>query len=408
MSSVQDIRRGLVESQLLTPDAVDEHVAQWRQQTGAAADAPAEPLIAWLVEKELLTEFQGAALLAGHFGPFMLGPYRVSEQIHASRSGGIFRAQHVEFNQPVSLKVFPSSLSDDPEMLARMGREVRICVALEHPNVVRSFQVGKLGNVYYLALEELIGETLKTKLDREGPLPYAVACRLIRDVAQGLGHLHENEVVHRDIRPANIWVTQSGSPKLMEFGAAVDALAFLDNLEEHEDEDIDIGEVVIGKYDYMPPEQAYDARCADAVSDIYALGSTLYHCLTGRPPFMHKDPVKQVLQHVYDLPQPPSELVDGIPHQLDETVAGMLAKDSNERFQKVRDVIFALNQFIGEEAQEEKVVVVDVSPGYLNWVGAAHPTAHKTLTEEAVGVTPELTSFLDFMAVRSARKQKRR
>ncbi len=404
MSSVEDIRRGLVESQLMTPDAVDGHVAKWRQQSGAAANAPAEQLVDWLVEKELLTEFQGEALLAGHVGPFMLGPYRVSEQVHASRSGGIFRAQHVEFNQPVSLKVFPSSLGEDPEMLARMGREVRICVALEHPNVVRSFQVGKLGNVYYLALEALRGETLKTKLDREGHLPYAAACRLIRDVAKGLGHLHENEVVHRDIRPSNIWVSEVGNPKLMEFGAAVDALAFLDNLEERAD--IDIGEVVVGKYDYMPPEQAYDARCADAVSDIYALGSTFYHCLTGRPPFVHPDPVKQVLQHVYDMPQPPSEMVDGIPHQIDETIAGMMAKDSNERFQKVQDVIFALNQYLGEEEQE-KIVVIDVSPDYLNWVEATHPIAHKTLTEEAVGVTPELTSFLDFMAVRSAREAKR-
>jgi serine/threonine-protein kinase len=290
-------------------------------------------------------------------------------------------------------------------MLSRMGREARIGAEMDHANVVRSFQVGHVGDAYYLAMEALHGETLESKLKREGHLPYQTACRLIRDVARGLAHLHANEVIHRDVRPANIWITERGAPKVMEFGAAVDALAYIDNLDE-EDTETPIGELIVGRYDYMPPEQVYNPQSANATSDLYALGSTFYHCLTGRPPFVHRDPVRQVLQHVYEVAQPPSQRVPGIPHPIDDTVGGMLAKDPSHRFQKAEDVVFALDQYVEEPVEAEPVVVVDVSPEYLEWARATHPHETKSLSDDTVGVTPELIGFLDFMAARNARARR--
>jgi serine/threonine protein kinase len=413
MSTLDEIRQGLVESGLMNEETVDGHFAAWQAQQDDAPP-PAEPaedaevFVRWLVRCEVLTELHGEAMLAGYTGPFVLGPYLVNEQIAGGRSGGIFRALHEEFDQPVSLKVFPRAVSTDEEMQARFGREVRIASFVDHPNVVRSFQVGQLGDIYYLALEALRGETLQEKLLREGRLPFKEACRLMRDVAKGLAHLHEHEVVHRDLRPANIWVTPEGHPKIMEFGASVDALAYLDEIDDSDgDGDLfTVGDMVVNKYDYMPPEQAYDQNCADALSDIYALGCIFYHCLTGRPPFIDKNPVKKVLRHVYDEPRPPSELYDDIPRPVDETVAGMLAKNYEDRFQKAEAVAWALSQYVGQEDEPvEQVAVVEVSNDYLQWA-QTHQATERQISEEAVGASPELTSFLDFITARGGQKKR--
>ncbi|MEQ8785020.1 MAG: serine/threonine-protein kinase [Pirellulaceae bacterium] len=406
MSTVDEIRQGLVESGLMSEETVDGYLAAWQaldddeRKPSSDADAEAEQFVHWLIQSEVVTELHGEALLAGYTGPFVLGPYLVKEQIAGGRGGGVFRAEHEEFNQPVSLKIFPRAVSTDEAKQARFGREVRIVSELDHANVVRAFQVGRLGDIYYLALESLTGETLRSKLMREGRLPYAEACRLIRDVAKGLAHMHEHEVIHRDLRPDNIWLTSEGKPKIMEFGASVDALAHIDEVEDAEDEQSPtIDDMVVTRYDYMPPEQAYDENCADALSDIYSLGCILYHCLTGRPPFIDKHPIKKVLRHVYDQPTPPSELFDDIPRPIDDTVAGMLAKQYEKRFQKAEDVAWALEQYVGPEGDDEQVAVVDVSPQYLQWAQSQTAKASQP-SNQAEGASPELTRFLDFISER--------
>src|SRR5262249_49754278 len=117
MSTIEEIRQRVVQSQLLSEDEVTSRLDEWQSRAGQ--DATGNAFLSWLVERHLLTEFQGEALAAGLAGPFMLGPYRVQEHLTAGRLGHVFRAVHVEFDQPVSLKVFPQSLHDDPEKLAR-------------------------------------------------------------------------------------------------------------------------------------------------------------------------------------------------------------------------------------------------------------------------------------------------
>ena len=153
----------------------------------------------------------------------------------------------------VTLKIFPSSLRADAEKVARMGRELRIFASLDHPNVLRSFQIGQVGNVCYMALEDLKGETLATRLEREKRLPFVEACRIIRDVANGLAYLHKNDIVHRDLRPAHIWLTESGVPKIIEFGSARDAFADLDT--EEGGGAVTMSSSVIGDYAKARPRQ---------------------------------------------------------------------------------------------------------------------------------------------------------
>jgi len=388
MSSLEDTRRQLIQSELMTADTVDSQIARWRDETGASEDAPGEPWIDWLVERQLLTEFQGDALRAGHTGPFMLGPYRVFERRAVGRLGNIYRAVHAELEQPVSIKVFPSSLKDDSEKVARMHREFRASVELEHPHILRSFQIGHVGDVYYLAFEDLQGETLLDRLDREGAMPYPTACKLIREAALALAHLHEKGLVHRDVHPGNMWINEDEVLKLMELGAVRDALGEV--VTGPEDLKVTTTETVIGTFDYMAPEQAQDAHAADHRSDIYSLGCTLYHCLTGKKPFPEKNPIKLVMQHVTKMPPALAEIVPDVPKKLSDAVASMIAKSPDDRFPKAEDVAWTLEQHVDASqlaVPEER----EVSPEYVDWL---HSYEDKTIEAR----TPELAGFLSWLA----------
>ncbi len=407
MSSFDELRERLAASGILSADAVEAQVAAWKAETGQSESGPPQAFLDWLTEKELISEFQADAVAAGHSGPLTLGPYRVYEQLAASRLGGIFRAVHEEFSQPVSLKVFPSAAAADPEKVARIGRELRVAVELDHPNVIRSYQLGKIGETYFLAMEDLRGETLEAKLEIEGSLPYKQACDIAQQVAEGLAHLHDNDVIHRDVRPATIWIAESGTAKLMDFGAARDAYSFLDTVGTGEG--VTTSESILGEYDYMAPEQAKDARDADAMSDIYALGCTLYHCLTGHVPFEEKNLAKLVLKHASDFPEPVGSHVDGVPHQIDETIKGMMGKKPAERYQSANDVVRALEPFVDKSAAEAPPEIGEaVSQEYLDWARSSQPAEPEAMASEAVAVTPELIGFLDWMASRPTRRKRRR
>jgi serine/threonine-protein kinase len=388
MISIDGVRQQLIDSQLMTAEGADRHISRWREQTGASDDTPGDVLLDWLVQQTVLTEFQGDALKAGHTGPFMLGPYRVFERVAVGRLGNVYRAMHDELNQPVSLKVFPSSLKDDSEKVTRMEREFRATIELDHPNIVRSFQIGQVGDIYYLALQDLQGETLLERLNREGAMAYPTACKLILDVARALTHLHDEGLVHRDVSPANMWVTEGGNCMLMELGAVRDALGGFVSLPD--EDQITTSETVIGTFEYMAPEQASDAHAADQRSDIYSLGCTFYHCLAGEKPFKEKNPVKLVMQHASKMPKPLTEVVSDVPNKLSETVNSMVAKSPNDRFQKAQDVIWAVEPYAEEpkvEPAEEQVA----SPEYLQWL--------RTAREEAKAArSPELAKFLAWLA----------
>jgi len=388
MSSLEETRRRLIHSELMTAEAVDSQVARWREDTGATDDAPGESCIDWLVQQQLLTDFQGDALRAGHTGPFMLGPYRVFERMAVGRLGNIYRAVHAEIEQPVSIKVFPSSLKDDTEKVARMHREFRASVELEHPNIVRTFQIGHVGHVYYLAFEDLQGETLLDRLDRDGAMPYPTACKLIRDAALALAHLHDKGLVHRDVHPGNMWIGEGGLLKLMELGAVRDALGEI--VTAPEDLGVTTSETVIGTFDYMAPEQAQDAHAADHRSDVYSLGCTLYHCLAGKKPFPEKNPIKLVLHHASEMPTPLVEIAPDVPKKLSDAVAAMMAKSPDDRFPKASDVAWALEQHV-DASQLTVPEQREVSPEYLDWL---HSYEDKTIDAR----TPELAGFLSWLA----------
>lgn len=390
MTTVDEIHASLVESELMGGDEADRHIAAWREATGEKGDESGAALADWLVDRSELTEFQAAAIKAGHKGPFMLGPYRVRQRIVAGTLGNVYRAVHVELDQPVSLKVFPSDLKDDPERLARMHREARASVELDHPNILKTFQVGRVGDIYYLAFQDLLGETLQQRLERDGAMEPAEAARLLRDGAAALAHLHERNFVHRDVRPANMWITPGGVLKLMEFGAVSAAIEGL------EEDDITTSDTVIGSIDYMAPEQAADPHAADHRSDIYGLGCTAYHCLSGEKPFREKNPIRLAMKHALELPPALKEWIPGVPEKLSDLVDGMLSKAPDDRFQSAQDVVWALEEHF-DTTQTRSDETPAASQEFLRWASSPENPEHERVHEAR---SPELASFMHWLADR--------
>lgn len=388
MNELADLKRRITESNLLSAAQLEEAAAD-----NVSGDANA--LIESLVSKRLLTEFQAEAFSAGLSGPFLLGPYRVEQRVATGRLGDVFKAVHVEFDQPVSLKIFSSVLAKDPEQLARMQREVRVASQLSDPHILRSFQVGRAGGIYFLAFENLDGESLEDRLSRKGRLPYAEACRLVRHAVLGLESLHEAEIVHRDLRPTNMWINEHEQLKLMEFGAARDALAFLDNLEgrgELTQQDSNLGDFL-----YRAPEAAVDARRADARSDVYSLGCTLYHALAGQPPFVNKNPLRLVQSHAAETPRAVTLFAPEIPTALADFVARLLAKNPDER-PAVAEIDWALNPFVDDSSLAAAPAEQVWNPEYLAWLREFNSTGTDipdVATE--IGLTDEATEFFDWL-----------
>jgi serine/threonine-protein kinase len=390
-----DSARGLIVSgELLSEERFNEFQRQWLERGRTADDG--DEFVRWLVEQRELTDFQADAVRAGIAGPYLLGPYRVTARITAGRLGDVYHAEHVEFQQPVSLKVFPPTLNQDSERLARLGREARVSLQVDHPHVIRTYQVGKAGTVPFIALEALNGETLQRRLKRDGRLTVVQACQLIQQAALGLAYLHSQEIIHRDICPANLWVTDQGVLKVMEFGAARDAMSFVDSIDEQDGEELTINSAsggLLGTYDYMSAEQAEDTHSAGVGCDLYSLGCTFYHCLTGQVPFPDKNPIRQMLRHSKEQPRPLSDFVPEIPQLVQDVMTHLLAKDPDERYDSGENVASDLEEIIPLAALPP---TPPAAPEFLGWLQSVD--GESIVAAEETPPDPEMQTFFTFLS----------
>jgi serine/threonine-protein kinase len=289
-----------------------------------------------LVEVGMITRFHAERLAAGKYKGFQLGSYLILDQLGTGGMGQVYLAEHTAMRRLVGLKVLPL-WADDAVARERFLREARAAATLDHPNIVRVFDLCQEGKLLYLVMEYVDGVSLQALVAKYGPLDVNTACHYARQVAFGLQNAYELGFVHRDIKPANLLLDRAGVVKILDLGlvrSEADADAGLTKQLDNKS--------ILGTADYVAPEQAVDSSNVDIRADIYSLGATLYYLLAGRPLFPEgRTAQKLVWQQIKD-PVPISRLRPEVSEDLAEVVHTMLQKRPSDRYQTPNEVFEAL------------------------------------------------------------------
>ncbi len=266
-----------------------------------------------------------------------IGNYRLLRRLGEGGMGEVFLGYQERDNEYVAIKILPDHSSDHQPSVDRFYREAKSGALLDHPNIVRNIAAGQdsATNKHYLVLEYVDGPSAQALLDRLSHLPVGDAVHIIVDIARALEHLHSRNIVHRDIKPSNILITQSGVAKLSDLGLAK---------RTDETSHLTVAKQGFGTPYYMPYEQAINAKHADARSDIYALGGTLYHLVTGEVPFSAPSHVEIVEKKNLGFYTPASLVNPDVPNRLDQILAKMMARNPRDRYQIASELIVDLER----------------------------------------------------------------
>ena len=279
-----------------------------------------------------------------------LGRYEIVGELGQGAMGVVYNATDPLIDRIVAIKTITLSLAQEErdEYEARFYQEAKAAGRLSHPNIVTIYDVGRSGDIAYIAMEFLQGRELRDILNDEKLLPVDQVIDIVAQVALGLAYAHEHGVIHRDIKPSNIMVVRDGHVKITDFGIARMASAGVRTQTG----------MVLGSPKYMSPEQVM-GKVTDQRSDIFSLGVMLYEMLTGQPPFTGENVNAIMYQTLNAIPQPPSSLNAAVPDMLNFIVAKALAKDLEHRYQNARDLANDLRACQG--AMPRSAVPIDVA-----------------------------------------------
>lgn len=380
--SVQNLCGFLIRSKLMSPDGVQAMYQRWQAEAKEDSASPSR-FTKWLIANKYVTEYQAGLLAKGHADDFFLNQYTILERLGRGRMAGVYKAAH-PLGQVVAIKVLPPSKAKNSVTFSRFQREAQLSMKLKHPNVVRAFQLDQVGELHYLVMEFLEGETLDEVLQRRSRLPPAEAVRLIHQALTGLQHIHEQGVVHRDLKPANLMLvgaepdsTLKATIKILDIGLA--RQLFDESLPENRLELTAEG-VLLGTPDYLAPEQARDPRTIDIRADIYSLGCVLYHTLAGQPPFLDKNLLSQLVRHANEMPKPLKEFNPQIPDGLQQIVNWMMAKKPDERYPTPERAAQALQMFLlADNVPAQAIEQAPQMRSYLTWLEKNEPSESDTV-----------------------------
>jgi serine/threonine protein kinase len=323
-------------------DRLSASLASLRAASPLASEEPAR-LAALLIRAGILTNFQAEQILQGKWRRFSIGRYKVLERLGAGRMGGVYLCEHALTHRRVAVKVLPTSSADDPSAVERFYREARALAALDHPNIVRGYDIDQVEKLHFLVMEYVDGSALQDITEKCGPMAAIRAAHYLRQAALGLQHAHEIAgIVHRDIKPADILIDRSGTVKIIDMGLARfsgDAEPVPTALDDR---------VVLGTLDYMAPEQAINPHIVDIRADIYSLGATFYFCLTRYAPFREAPDVQKLMWLQTRLPKAILRLRPRLSKGLAALIERMMAKDPAQRPQTPQEVADLLAPYTRE------------------------------------------------------------
>ena len=338
-------------SKLLSDAELKKGLQACKDENNGSIPNSAEKIADFMVVKNLITTWHREKLLNQKYKGFFLGKYKLLGHIGAGGMSSVYLAEHTLMRRLRAIKVLPRNRVDDSSYLERFHREAQATAALDHPNIVRAYDVDNQGQTHYLVMEYVPGRDLMTIVKEDGPLEYLQAAKYIYESARGLQHAHDSSMVHRDVKPANLLVDEQDSIKILDMGLA---------LMEEEHSDLagltdKHNEKVLGTADYLAPEQALNSHEIDGRADIYGLGCTLYYLLTGHPPFPEGTLAQRIAQH--QTKTPPDIRIDreDCPERLGSICFKMLQKNPDHRFQSATEVAEELEVWLKSQG-------IDITP----------------------------------------------
>ncbi len=326
-------------SKLVAEDRLDEVVSELEAQHDGQLPDRATELARALVERELISRWQADNLLRGKYKGYFLGKYKLLAFLGSGGMSSVYLAEHTLMRRKQAIKVLPKKRVDDASYLERFKLEALATAALDHPNIVRAYDIDNEGDVHYLVMEYVPGDDLQSLVKKQGALDVADAVDCIIQTAIGLQHAHDAGMIHRDVKPANLLLDESGRVKILDLGLALfsrDGEASLTLLHN---------ENVLGTADYLAPEQALSSHDVDSRADIYSLGCTFYYLLTGHAPFPEGTLAQRIAKHQTKMPPDIREDREDCPAAVVNICLKMMQKDPKHRYQAMRDIAKVLEEW---------------------------------------------------------------
>ena len=323
--------------------------------------------------------------------PKRLGGFELIRKLGQGGCGVVFLARQLSMDRTVALKVLPKRLAKNRGFVERFRREAKAAAKLNHPNIVHAIDVGEAEGYFYFAMEYVNGETVGALLARRGPLAEEQALRIARDIADALAHAHDAGVLHRDVKPENIIIAPDGRAKLTDLGLARE-------VEGHDAAVTKVG-AAMGTPHYISPEQVRGETELDGRTDVYSLGATLYHMLTGAPPFAGGTSAEVMAFHLTQTPPSPQKDNPAVSHQTSRIVQKAMAKTRDSRHSTagaMRDDIAdqLANRAAKAQTHAENAVAEDLPPSTEE-----RPNRRKWLALGAGGAAAAITLALTLFLV---------
>ncbi|HEY3789780.1 MAG TPA: serine/threonine-protein kinase, partial [Urbifossiella sp.] len=339
--SIEDVLELIRRSGVVADDRLNAFIQMLEEsraasvQTAALSTSIPTPadVLNLMVERGLLTSFQSRELAAGR-SEFSIGGYRILDLLGRGGMGQVYLAEHSLLGKRVALKVLSTADRAVDSASEPFTREARAAAALDHPNIVRVFDVNVVHNPPYLVMEYIDGVSLQAAVARHGTFTAGEAAAVGVEVAMGLQRASELGLVHRDIKPANILIDRKGGVKILDLGIArfnTDPISRLADTQ-----------TVIGTLDYLAPEQAIDSSLVDSRADQYSLGGTLFFLLAGHPPFADDEMQRKLVRKQQSNPPSLAALRLDIPCGLAEVINRMLSRSASDRYATPQDSARAL------------------------------------------------------------------